>query len=133
MITGTVLKGKKIKKRNKQFTRLHSTRFHRVKANWRRPRGIDNKDRKHMNGGVALPSIGYRTDKKYRFRDENNLKRVTISDKKDLEMIAMHKHDYCGEFSKKLSARRRKALLEVASNYGIKITNNYSRIEKIES
>ena len=124
---------KKIKKRTKQFKRLHSTVFMRVKASWRKPRGIDNPDRKHMNGGVALPSVGYGTDKVHKFRDNNGYKRVTIQNADDLKMIACQKAEYCGEFSKKLSSMKRRKLEEMAQDYGVKIVNKYSRIEKIES
>merc|ERR1719342_882052 len=122
---------RKLKKRGKQFKRLHSQRFKRVDASWRRPRGIDNIDRKFMNGGVAIPKIGYRTSKEHRFRDKNNMKRVTIYNAEDIKAIANSSNEYCGEFSKKLSSVKRKSLMEKAQNYGVKIVNDYSRVEKI--
>merc|ERR1712008_184832 len=90
---------KKIKKHKKQFKRLHCQRFKRVSANWRRPRGIDNPDRKRMNGGVALPRVGFRTAKIHRYRDKNNLKRVTVQNAEDIKMLASCTNEYCGEFS----------------------------------
>ena len=126
-------KGTKIKKRTKRFIRQQSNVFKRVKPNWRRPKGIDNKTRKKVKGCVKLPSVGYGTEKVFKHREADNLIRVTISCKKELEAIANQKENYKAEFSHTLSSRKRLALKEVADNYGIKVVNALSKVEKVEA
>jgi hypothetical protein len=48
-----------VKKRAKQFTRHQSDRYDKIKRNWRKPKGIDNRVRRRFKGQYKMPNIGY--------------------------------------------------------------------------
>ncbi len=50
----------RVKSKAPEFARPESWRYTRLKENWRRPRGLDNKVRKRIKGWPPRPSVGYR-------------------------------------------------------------------------
>ncbi len=50
----------RVKRKTPEFARPESWRYTRLKENWRRPRGLDNKVRRRIKGWPPLPSVGYR-------------------------------------------------------------------------
>ncbi len=52
-----------VKKRTKKFTRHQSDRYHKLKRNWRKPKGIDNRVRRKFKGMYVMPSIGFGSNK----------------------------------------------------------------------
>ncbi|HQT44614.1 MAG TPA: eL32 family ribosomal protein, partial [Candidatus Micrarchaeota archaeon] len=69
------------KKKHPTFKRTNfgRTRRSRVKDNWRRPRGIDNKQREKYAYMGKLPSIGYKNPKALRGRHPSGLYEVIVS------------------------------------------------------
>ena len=64
-MTPTPLNGKKIvKKRVKKFIRHQSDRYNKLKPNWRKPKGIDNRVRRRFKGQYLMPSVGYGSNNK---------------------------------------------------------------------
>jgi large subunit ribosomal protein L32e len=51
------------KKKKPDFVRQENWRYRRVKENWRRPRGLDNKMRRKIKGWPPTVSVGYRGPK----------------------------------------------------------------------
>ena len=45
-----------VKKRTKQFTRHQSDRYDKLKRNWRKPKGIDNRVRRKFKGQYKMPN-----------------------------------------------------------------------------
>jgi len=87
-------KGKKdllvIKKREKKkpkFRRQESWRYKKLKENWRRPRGLDNKMRKKVKGWPPSPNIGYRTLKEIRGLHPSGFKEDTVFNIDDLNKV----------------------------------------------
>lgn len=54
---------KKISQRRPDFVRQESWRYVRLAPSWRKPKGIDNHQRKQKRGWPALVKIGYRGPK----------------------------------------------------------------------
>ncbi|KAL9066182.1 MAG: hypothetical protein Q9161_007708 [Pseudevernia consocians] len=46
-----------VKKRTKRFNRHQSDTYKCVDANWRKPKGIDNRVRRRFKGQAAMPSV----------------------------------------------------------------------------
>lgn len=61
-----------------QRTNFGRTRRSRVKDNWRRPRGIDNKQREKYAYMGKLPSIGYKNPKALRGKHPSGLEEVIV-------------------------------------------------------
>ena len=53
----------KIRTKKPGFERQESWRYKRLKPNWRRPKGIDNKMRRKIKGWPATVNVGYRGPK----------------------------------------------------------------------
>lgn len=70
-----------------EFKRCESWRYVRVKPNWRRPRGIDNKMRLQKKGWPPLVKIGYRKPKIIRGLHPSGYREVLIRNLKDLEKV----------------------------------------------
>ena len=55
-----LFKVRKIQKHKKpDFKRTDSHKYKRLDSNWRRPRGLQGKQRKHIKGKGALAQVGY--------------------------------------------------------------------------
>jgi large subunit ribosomal protein L32e len=50
----------RVKKKKPKFVRQESWKYIRLKENWRKPRGLDNKVRKKIKGWPTPPRAGYR-------------------------------------------------------------------------
>ncbi len=68
------------KKKHPRFQRTNygRTRRSRVKDNWRRPRGIDNKQREKYAYMGKLPSIGYKNPLALRGKHPSGLEEVMV-------------------------------------------------------
>jgi large subunit ribosomal protein L32e len=77
----------RVKRKKPEFVRQESWRLVRLKENWRRPRGLDNKVRKKIKGWPPLASAGYRGPKIARGLHPSGYKEVLIHNTEELEEI----------------------------------------------
>ena len=120
---------KKVLKRTKKFTRFEFEDYPgKLKASWRRPRGIDCRVRRQFKGTKPMVKIGYGTNRKHRHVLPNGFRKLLIRNEKDLEILLMNNRTYCGELAHNLSAKKRKTIVERAAQLNVKITNAKSKV-----
>ncbi len=67
-----------VKKRTKKFTRHQSDRYDKLKRNWRKPKGIDNRVRRRFKGMYLMPNIGYGSQKATRHMLPTGFRKVLV-------------------------------------------------------
>lgn len=126
-------KRKIIKKRLKKFPRFQADRFKRMNQAWRKPRGIDGRVRRKFKGSTLMPSIGYGSDKKTRFRLKNGFYKFLVQGPADLEMLMMHNEKYAIEIAHNVGAKKRKEIVERADQLRLTVTNRFARLRTEEN
>lgn len=78
---------KKVSQHRPDFIRQESWRYDRLSANWRKPKGIDNHQRKQKKGWPALVKIGYGGPKIARGLHPSGYTDNLVYNLKDLEKL----------------------------------------------
>eukprot|EP00904_Undaria_pinnatifida_P007491 jgi/Undpi1/3872/HiC_scaffold_16.g07240.m1 len=122
-----------VKKRNKKFARHQSDRFMRIKnSSWRKPKGIDGRVRRRFKGCLPMPNIGYGSDKRTRNVLPNGFLKFLVHNVKELELLLMHNRKYAAEIAHNVSSRKRKEIVERASQLHIRVTNAGAKLSAEE-
>ena len=106
---------------NKKFKRQEYSRYKKLGVKWRRPRGKTSKMRRYEAGKPAMPSIGYRTPKDIRFLHPSGFKDVLVCNVNELENLDPSTE--AGRISASIGKKKKEAMLNKASELGIKILN----------
>merc|ERR1711971_764518 len=106
-----------VKKRTKRFKRHQSDRYIKLKPNWRKPKGIDNRVRRKFRGMYKMPNIGYGSDKRTKHMLPNGFRKVLVHNLKELEVLMLQNKSFCAEIAHGVSPRRGKPLLSVPSSW----------------
>ncbi|KAM7518032.1 hypothetical protein LguiB_016994 [Lonicera macranthoides] len=123
-----LLTKKIVKKRVKKFKRPWSDRLVSVKANWKRPKGIDSRVRRKFKGVTLMPNVGYSSDKKTRHYLPNGFKKFVVHNAKELEILMIHNRTYCAEIAHNISTRKRKEIVERDAQLDVAVTNKLARL-----
>ncbi len=75
------------KRKKPKFVRHESWRYARLKENWRRPRGLDNKMRRKIKGWPPTVSVGYRGPKVARGLHPSGYKEVLVYNAEEVKRI----------------------------------------------
>merc|ERR1711908_104941 len=126
-------KRKIVKKRTKKFPRFQADRFKKMNQSWRKPRGIDGRVRRKFKGTTLMPSIGYGSNKKTRFRLKNGFYKFLVQSPADLEMLLMHNEKYAVEIAHNVGAKKRKEIVERADQLKLFVTNRFARLKTEEN
>lgn len=78
---------KRLKRKKPNFVRQESWRYDRLKENWRRPRGIDNKMRRKIKGWPSTVNVGYRGPKAARGLHPSGCEEVLVHNAEELKGI----------------------------------------------
>merc|ERR1712062_545055 len=103
-----------VKKRTKKFIRHQSDRYVKVKQNWRKPKGIDNRVRRRFKGQFLMPSIGYGSAKTSKHVCPDGFKKFLVHNVKELEVLLMQNRTFSAEIAHTVSSRKRKDIVERA-------------------
>ncbi|WFC99780.1 60S ribosomal protein L32 [Malassezia yamatoensis] len=122
-----------VKKRTNRFKRHQSDRFKRVGESWRKPVGIDNCVRRRFKGTMAMPKIGYGSNKKTRHVMPNGFRRFVVSNVNDVELLLMHNNTFAAEVAHNVSSKKRIEILEKAKVLGVRVTNANARVRAQEA
>merc|ERR1711942_11799 len=122
-----------VKKRTKKFIRHQSADFLRVKSNWRKPKGIDNRVRRRFKGQYKMPNIGYGNNKATKHVCPNGFKKFLVNNVSDLEVLLMQNRVYAAEIAHTVSSQKRKLIVERAKQLDIRVTNPNARLRSEEN
>ncbi|XP_015789691.1 60S ribosomal protein L32 [Tetranychus urticae] len=129
----SLFRGSIVKKRTSRFKRHQSDRYGKIKRNWRKPKGIDNRVRRKFKGQMRMPKIGYGSAKATRHMLPNGFRKVLVHNVKELEMLMMVNRKFCGEIAHSVSSKKRKAIVERSKQLAIRLTNPNSRLRSEEN
>jgi large subunit ribosomal protein L32e len=76
-----------VKKRKPKFVRQESWRYERLKENWRRPKGLDNKMRRKIKGWPPRVNVGYRGPKVARGLHPSGYKEVLVHNVEEIKKV----------------------------------------------
>ena len=122
-----------VKKRSKSFIRHQSDRYAKLKTNWRKPKGIDNRVRRRFKGQYLMPKIGYGSNKKTKFLMPDGFKKFLVKNVRELEVLLMHNRSYAAEIAHGVSSKKRIEIIERAKQLNIKVTNPKARVRTEEN
>ena len=128
-----VAKRKVVKKYKGKIKRWHSHQFKKVKESWRKPKGIDGRQRRKFKGTGKQVNIGYGSNKKTKHVLPNGFYKFVVSNVKDLEMLMMNNRRYCAEIAHNVSSLKRKAIVDRAEQLNIRVTNSYAKLRPEEN
>ncbi|MFA4946565.1 MAG: eL32 family ribosomal protein [Candidatus Micrarchaeia archaeon] len=69
----------------KHFIRINSSKYVRVKQTWRKPHGIDNKQRARLRSRPAVPRIGYGKPAADKNKHPTGVREALVANARDLE------------------------------------------------
>jgi large subunit ribosomal protein L32e len=124
----------RIKSKKPNFVRHESWRYVRLKENWRRPKGIDNKMRRKVKGWPQTVSVGYRGPKTARNLHPSGYEEVLVYNIKDLERV--DNESQAVRIAHTVGKKTRLQILAAAKEKGIFILNpgemGEGNIEKVK-
>jgi large subunit ribosomal protein L32e len=111
----------KIKNNKPNFMRQESWRYKRIKENWKRPKGIDSKMRKHVKGWPKSPKIGYGGPKKARGLHPSGYKEVIVRNIDELNKI--DPQTTAIKIAQTVGMKKRREILIKAKDLGVHVLN----------
>lgn len=112
-------------KKKKPTFKPQGTHHKRVKNSWRKPRGIDSKQRKGKKETPKTPKIGYRQPKKIRGLHPSGYTDNLIYNTKELKELNPEKDAV--RIAATVGKKKRKKIIEKAEEKNLKIINKGSK------
>jgi large subunit ribosomal protein L32e len=118
-----LFKVRKVQKgRKPTFKRANYHKFQRLDSNWRRPRGLQGKQRRHYKAKGAIAQIGYGSPKCVKALHPSGYAEVFVNNLGDIDSVDAEVEAI--RIAAKVGGRK-KALMELkAAELGIKILNS---------
>ncbi|GAA6020275.1 hypothetical protein JCM10207_003209 [Rhodosporidiobolus poonsookiae] len=80
-----------------------------------------------------MPNIGHGSHKKTRHVLPCGLKKLTVNNTRELELLLMHNKGYAAEIASAVSARKRVEIIEKAKVLGVKVLNSGAKVTVAEA
>src|SRR3989338_7584328 len=112
---------KKMKSKKPDFIRQDIRKKARLKIKWRKPRGLDSKIRRKLNGRAKPVSQGYRSPKNVRGLHKSGLQQSIIRTTKDMDKPSPKEN--CLVISSSLGKRKRVEILKKAKEENFQVVN----------
>jgi large subunit ribosomal protein L32e len=109
------------KHKKPKFKRQESWRYKRVKASWRKPRGIDSKMRQKVKGWPSSPEAGYSGPKKTRGLHPSGYVEIHVQTVEDLN--AINPENQTIRIGRTVGGKKRVEILAKADEKGIHVLN----------
>ncbi|XP_038308874.1 60S ribosomal protein L32-like [Canis lupus familiaris] len=122
-----------IKKRIKKFIRHQSDRYIKIKRNWRKPRGTDNRVCGRFKGQILMPNIGYGSNKKTKHMLPSGFWKFLVHNVKELEVLLIGNKSYYAEIAYNVSSKNHKVIVERTAQLAIRFTNPNARLRGEEN
>ncbi|XP_045695908.1 60S ribosomal protein L32-like [Phyllostomus hastatus] len=107
-----LMKPRIVKKRTKKFIQHQSDCYVKIKWNWWKPRGIDNRVHRRCKSQILMPNIGYGSNKKTKHMLPSGFQKFLVHNVKELEVLLMCHTSYCAEIAYNVSLKNCKANVE---------------------
>ena len=111
----------RINKKRPHFKRFESWRFVRIKDQWRKPRGIDNKMRTELQGWPKSVKIGWGGPKAVRGLHSSGKEEVMVWNVKDLEKV--DPETQVARIGGTVGGRKRETMIAKAEELKLRILN----------
>uniref|UniRef100_A0A8D1J4U2 60S ribosomal protein L32 n=2 Tax=Sus scrofa TaxID=9823 RepID=A0A8D1J4U2_PIG len=116
-----LLKPKTVKKRTKKFIWHQSDRYAKIKWNWWKPRGINNRVHRRFKGQILMPNTGYGSNKKTKHMLPSGFQKFLVYNVKELEVLLMCNKSHSAEIVHNVSSKNCKAIVERAAQLAIRL------------
>jgi len=111
----------RINKKRPHFKRFESWRFIRIKDQWRKPKGIDNKMRTELQGWPKSVKDGYRGPAEVRGLHASGYEEVMVWNTTDLENV--NPETQVARIGGTVGNKKKEAILEKAEELNVRILN----------
>jgi large subunit ribosomal protein L32e len=129
MSVANIRKKKVSSKKKPKFLRPESWRYVRLKPNWRKPKGLDNKVRKEYSGWPARVKVGYASPKELRGLHPSGFREVMVHNV--AELMEINPHLEAARIGATVGRRKRLEIVRRAKELGIHILNP-RRLKQVE-
>ncbi len=109
--------------RHPKFVRPNLSKIKRVKNKWRRPRGIDSKQRMHLKWAGAIVGKGYRGEAVKRHSHPSGKKEFYVRNLSELERFGSTLQGFVLRLQASLSKRSKESIRKRALEMKLKVLN----------